>query len=100
MFAPTSDAPIETVEKEVIPTLHFPQEDVLTDKAQLARRRADAERASRLGNNHHGKPDIFFQTADGQIKRVQAAVWGAHTDYLTLKAGIMLPLRAVLGFDF
>jgi hypothetical protein len=90
MFAPTTDQPIETIEKESIPTLRFPQEDVLTDKDALERRRADAERASRLGNAYHGKLDIFFQTA----------VWGAHTEYLTLKAGIMLPLRAVLGFDF
>lgn len=100
MFAPTTDQPIETIEKESIPTLRFPQEDVLTDKADLARRSADAERASRLGNGYQGKLDIFFQTADGQPKRVQTTVWGAHPEYLTLKAGIMLPLRAVLGFDF
>jgi hypothetical protein len=100
MFAPTTDQPIETVEKETIPELRFPQEDVLTDKADLERRRADAERASRLGNAYQGKLDIFFQTADGQPKRVQTTVWGAHPEYLTLKAGIMLPLRAVLGFDF
>ncbi|MBJ6145923.1 hypothetical protein [Hymenobacter sp. BT559] len=100
MFAPTTDQPIETVDKESIPTLRFSQEDVLTDQAALERRSADAERASRLGNAYHGKLDIFFQTADGQPKRVQTAVWGAHPEYLTLKAGIMLPLRAVLGFDF
>jgi hypothetical protein len=100
MFAPTTDQPIETIEKESIPTLRFPQADVLTDKTALERRRADAERASRLGNAYHGKLDIFFQTADGQLKRVQTAVWGAHPEYLTLKAGIMLPLRAILGFDF
>ena len=100
MFAPTTDQPIETVEKEAIPTLRFPQEDVLTDKVALERRRVDAERASRLGNAYQGKLDIFFQTADGQPKRVQTTVWGAHPEYLTLKAGIMLPLRAVLGFDF
>ena len=100
MFAPTTEHPVETVEKEVIPTLRFPQEDVLTDKADMERRRVDAERACRLGNAYHGKLDIFFQTADGQPKRVQTAVWGSHNEYLTLKAGIMLPLRAVLGFDF
>ena len=100
MFAPTTDQPIETIEKEAIPALRFPHKDVLTDKAALERRRADAERATRLGNTYQGKLDIFFQTADGQTKRVQTTVWGAHPGYLTLKAGIMLPLRAVLGFDF
>ncbi len=100
MFAPATDQPIETLEKEVIPTLQFAPADVLTDKADLERRRVDAERASRLGNTYQGKLDIFFQTADGQPKRVQTTVWAAHPEYLTLKAGIMLPLRAVLGFDF
>jgi hypothetical protein len=100
MFAPTTDHPIETIEKEAIPTLQFAPADVLTDKDALERRRADAERATRLGNTYQGKLDIFFQTADGQPKRVQTTVWGAHPEYLTLKAGIMLPLRAVLGFDF
>jgi hypothetical protein len=100
MFAPTTDQPVETVEKESIPSLRFAPADVLTDKAQLERRHADAERAARLGNAYHGKLDIFFQTADGQTKRVQTTVWATHSEYLTLKAGIMLPLRAVLGFDF
>ncbi|QKG52179.1 hypothetical protein [Hymenobacter sp. BRD67] len=100
MFAPSTDQPVETIEKETIPTLHFAAEDVLTDKAARERRRVDAERACVLGNAHHGKLDIFFQTADGQTKRVQTAVWGAHPEYLSLKAGITLPLRAVLGFDF
>jgi hypothetical protein len=100
MFAPTTDQPIETIEKETIPSLQFAAADVLTDKADLERRHVDAERATRLGNNYQGKLDIFFQTADGQPKRVQTTVWGAHPEYITLKAGIMLPLRAILGFDF
>ena len=95
------DQPIQTVEKEDIPSLAFASHDVLaTNLPERERRQADAERACRLGNAYHGKLDIFFQTADGQTKRVQTAVWGALPEYLTLKAGIMLPMRAVLGFDF
>ena len=100
MFAPTTDHPVETVEKETLPTLTFAPDDVLADQAARERRRADAERAARLGNTYQGKLDIFFQTADGQNKRVQTTVWAAHHEYLSLKAGITLPLRAVLGFDF
>ena len=100
MFAPTTNQPVETVEKEALPSLRFAAEDVLSDHAARERRRTDAERASRLGNSYQGKLDIFFQTADGQPKRVQTTVWGAHPEYLSLKAGITLPLRAVLGFDF
>ena len=100
MYTPPADQPIQTIEKELIPTLRFGPNDVLTaDPAAAERRRLDAERAVRLGNAYHGKLDIFFQTADCQTLRVQTAVWGAHPDYLTLKAGILLPLRAVLGFN-
>ena len=101
MYAPQTDHPIETVEKETIPTIQFDREDVLAGQpAESERRRADAERAVRLGNAYHGKLDIFFKNAEGKTLRVQTSVWGAHQEYLTLKAGIMLPLRAVLGFDF
>ncbi|RZK32868.1 MAG: hypothetical protein EOO57_14510 [Hymenobacter sp.] len=101
MYTPPTDQPIQTIEKEDIPTLLFSHDDVLADsQAERERRRVDAERAARLGNAYHGKLDIFFQTSDGQTLRVQTAVWGALPEYLTLKAGIMLPMRAVLGFDF
>ncbi|MVN77303.1 hypothetical protein GO988_13285 [Hymenobacter sp. HMF4947] len=101
MYTPVTDQPIETIEKEAIPTLQFAHDDVLAhDQPARDRRRNDAERACRLGNAYHGKLDIFFQNAEGKILRVQTAVWGSHQEYLTLKSGIMLPLRAVLGFDF
>lgn len=91
---------VETVAKESIPTLRFPLEDVLPTLEERRRRRHDAERACALGNNYHGKLDIYFITADGQTRRVQTTVWAVHEDYLTLKAGVTLPLRAIVGFDF
>ncbi|RSK33242.1 hypothetical protein [Hymenobacter metallilatus] len=95
-----TDAAIETLDKEVIPTLRFAAQDVLTDPVAVKRRRHDAERAATLGNAYHGKLDIYFQTADGATKRVYTTVWATHEEYLTLKSGISLPLRAVLSFDF
>ncbi|AHJ97463.1 hypothetical protein [Hymenobacter swuensis] len=95
-----TDASIETIDKELIPTLHFPTEDVLTDPLEVKRRRFDAERAATLGNAYHGKLDIYFQTADGSTKRVYTTVWATHEENLTLKSGIALPLRSVVSFDF
>ena len=91
---------VETVAKETIPTLHFPHEDVLATAEERKRRRHDAERACTLGNAYHNKVDIYFRTDDGAMKRVPAAVWATHEQYLTLKAGVTLPLHAVLEFDF
>ncbi|AYA36549.1 hypothetical protein D3Y59_05445 [Hymenobacter oligotrophus] len=90
----------ETVAKETIPTLRFRPEDALLTPAERQVRRFDAERACALGNNYHGKLDIYFQTADGSLKRVQTTVWAVHETYITLKAGVVLPLNAIVGFDF
>ncbi|MCA8829975.1 hypothetical protein [Hymenobacter pini] len=95
-----TDAAIETIDKESIPTMRFSSQDVLKDPVAIKRRRHDAERATTLGNAYHGKLDIYFQTADGVVKRVYTTVWALHEEYLTLKSGIALPLRAVLSFDF
>lgn len=98
-FIPTAAA-VEIVEKEHIADLHFGHDDVLTDLAARQHRRADADRAATLGNAHHGKLDIYFQTADGETKRVATTVWATDAEHLTLKSGVSLPIRAVLGFDF
>ncbi|MDB5234421.1 MAG: hypothetical protein JWR44_1414 [Hymenobacter sp.] len=91
---------VEIIEKEGLATMQFAHDDVLPDAAARQRRRADADRAVTLGNAYHGKLDIYFQTADGEAKRVATTVWAADADHLTLKSGASLPLRAVLGFDF
>ncbi len=98
-FIPAA-ATVEIVEKEVIESLLFPTEDVLPEATDRQRRRADADRAVKLGNAHQGKLDIYFQTADGTTKRVATTVWAADAEYLTLKSGATVPMRAVLGFDF
>ncbi|HEX8327247.1 MAG TPA: hypothetical protein VF629_06885 [Hymenobacter sp.] len=95
-----SDATFEVVEKEAIADLHFSPEDVLTDPADILRRRVDADRAATLGNAHHGKLDIYFQVADGRLMRVATTVWAMHGEYLSLKSGLTLPLHAIIGFDF
>lgn len=90
----------DTVEKDVLPTLRFPHEDVLSTAEQRRMRQHDAERATLLGNNYQGKLDIYFKTADGIAHRVYTTVWAATPEHLTLKSGTSLPLRAVIGFDF
>ncbi|WP_035560269.1 hypothetical protein [Hymenobacter sp. IS2118] len=98
-FIPTA-ATVEIVEKESIQNLLFSHEDVVAEATDRQRRRADADRAVKLGNAYQGKLDIYFQTADGATKRVATTVWAADAEHLTLKSGATVPMRAVLGFDF
>ncbi len=90
----------DTLAKEVLPTLHFPHDDVLNDATEISTRRRDAERATALGNNYQGKVDIYFKTADGQSHRVYTTVWATSNEHITLKSGTTLPIRAVVMFDF
>lgn len=91
---------VVTVEKETISGQIFPHDDVLTDPEAQRKRRRDAERAATLGNGYQGKLDIYFRTADGVTKRVQTTVWAAQEEYITLKAGVTIPLRAIIYFEF
>ncbi|GGF25581.1 hypothetical protein [Hymenobacter cavernae] len=97
---PIEQQDVELVEKENIPTLHFPYDDVLPDPEAQKLRRSEAERATSLGNAYHNKVIIYFQTDDGATKCVNTSVWATHEEYITLKSGITIPLRAILGFTF
>jgi hypothetical protein len=90
----------DTLEKDVVPTLTFAAHDVLDSIAERIMRQRDAERATALGNNYHGKLDIYFKTADGASHRVYTTVWACTNEHLALKSGTSLPMRAVIGFDF
>lgn len=100
MFRPLIDHSIETVDRKQLPEVEFSHDEVLANDAPAQKlRRALANRAALLANAHQTKATIFFRTADGQTKRARAHVLGAHAEYLTLKDGMSLPLRAVLGFE-
>ncbi|QHL88877.1 hypothetical protein GU926_16150 [Nibribacter ruber] len=88
------------IEKETIPELQFGQEDVWPNKEAQKRRLHDLERASRLGNGYQGKVEVTFQIAGGDIKRVQTTIWQVDQEFVTLKSGVTLPLRSVLGVEF
>ncbi|GAA4350264.1 hypothetical protein GCM10023185_07900 [Hymenobacter saemangeumensis] len=96
----TTMTDVETVAKEELHMMHYPQEDVLKTEAERRHRAHEAQRAVTLGNAYHGKLDIYFQTADGATKRVQTTVWAADDEYLTLKSGVSIPMRAVSWMDF
>ena len=100
MFHPSTDQTIETIDRKDLPAVVFVHDDVLASDSDAQKlRRAEADRAALLANAHQTKATIFFRTADGQTKRVRAHVLGAHAEYLTLKDGMLLPIRAVLGFE-
>ncbi|MFT2009077.1 hypothetical protein ACMA1I_10415 [Pontibacter sp. 13R65] len=91
---------IPLVEKEQIPSYHFDQNDVLTDKEAKKRRMWDLNRASWLGNAYHGKVEITFKTADGEVKRVDTTVWAVDDRFISFKAGCAIPTSAIISIEF
>jgi len=52
-----------------------------------------------LGNGYHGKVNILFKTDDGDLKRVETTIWAFDQDFVTLKSGMSIPLRCILGIE-
>ena len=91
---------IPLVEKEVIPFLHFSHNDVLENTEAQKKRLWDLNRASILGNGYHGKVEITFKTAEGELKRVDTTVWAVDDRFMTLKAGCIIPTSSIVGVEF
>ena len=90
----------ELIEKELIPNLKFQKEDVLPEVEDQKRRLYDIHRATLLGNAYLGKVDIFFLSADCEQKRVNTTVWDYDKQYVILKSGSSMPIRAINGVEF
>lgn len=81
------------IDKEMIPLLSFPKEDVLPiDKR--SKRLIHLERAMKAGNNDHVKFDILFEDTTGH-KKVCTTIWGVTNDKILLKQNMTIPIRSI-----
>ena len=89
------------IAKEEIPQYTFLAEDVLQNDTQARFiRRYNLARAERLGNAFHGKVKIAFHTVTSGIREVSTTVWSTSDDFVSLKGGVMVPVRAISSIDF
>lgn len=91
---------IKIVEKESLAECDFVKEDVLNDKSLIQLRYEQLEKAERLGNSYKRKVRIIFKTEKSEILHVETTVWALGKDYIELKAGIMIPIIAILDVKF
>lgn len=84
----------ESIEKEKIETLKFPQEEVLIDIQLINERNAELNRALTLGNLEHTKIKIYFED-DKSRKLVETTVWGVTDKRVILKQGVVIPINRV-----
>ncbi|MGH2666701.1 hypothetical protein [Flavobacterium sp.] len=84
----------ETIEKEAITELHFPENDVLDDREEIEQRHVDLDRALSLGNLEHSKIKIFFED-DSSKRVVETTIWGVTDERVILKQGVVIPINRI-----
>lgn len=87
-------ANFETIEKERIHSLKFPNEEVLQNEEAISQRDVDLNRAQSLGNLEHSKMKIFFEDSQSQ-KVVETTVWAVTNSSVILKKGAEIPINRI-----
>lgn len=82
------------IERDIIPNLQFPRDEVLESDSDMEQRVMDAYRGMLLGNIYKGKVKIIFGDLEG-IKQVETTIWGVTERRILLKRGIQIPLHRV-----
>ncbi|PCH99201.1 MAG: hypothetical protein COB85_00470 [Bacteroidetes bacterium] len=89
----------ELIEKEEIPTLSFPAQEVLLEETLIAERISKIRQAMRLGNSAKLKVKIVFEDATG-MKIVETTIWGVTDQRIILKKSIAIPICRVHDIKF
>jgi len=53
-----------------------------------------------LGNLYKRRVNVHFRTMDGYLKRVEATVWSVGEEFISFRAGISLPIKAIEKIEF
>ncbi|MBK21009.1 MAG: hypothetical protein CMP63_01645 [Flavobacteriales bacterium] len=95
----TSTKPTEIL-KEDIKKLKFNEEDVLTSKEDIAKRKNDLDKASALGAHSKSNIKIYFVDENGTGYKVIATVWATTEKNVSLKKEIMIPIKSIYEVGF
>lgn len=82
------------IEKEIIPHLYFPKEEVLRSNFDRFQRDKDLEHAIVLGNIYRYKVKIMFEDIEG-IKSVYTTIWGITDQQVILKKNMTIPINRI-----
>ncbi len=87
------------VQKEEIENLVFPAESIERTEQQTKDLNNKLQDAMTLGNLHHTKIKIIFKDSEG-LKEVETTVWVASEKFISLKAGVSIPVRRIVEVRF
>jgi hypothetical protein len=90
----------QIIPKEQLTQFRFSSSEVLRGDWEKVYRLFSLRRAERLGNNFKGKVRITFRTFSNEIKSVDATVWSTTDEYVSVKGGMSIPVRAIMSVEF
>ena len=85
------------IEKECVSKLHFTREAIATNlnKEELKHLKVKLRKATSLGNLHHEKVRIIFNSQEG-VKEVHTTIWATAEKYVLLKKGVFIPIEQII----
>ena len=89
----------EFIEKEKAGLLTFPEFDVLQSFDEINQREKDLNSALTLGNLHKQKIKIFFQDIISK-KHIETTIWQVNSTHISLKGGIVIPVKSIYKIEF
>lgn len=84
----------ELIEKEQVVNLRFPADEVLLSADAIKLRKADLDKALKLGNIEHGKIKVIFEDNDS-VKQIETTIWGVTDKRIILKQGMVIPIHRI-----
>ncbi len=90
----------QIIQKEQLGLYRFSSSEVLRGDWEKIYRLFSLRRAERLGNNYKGKVRITFRTFSNEIKAIDTTVWSATDEYVSIKGGMSIPVKAILSVEF
>lgn len=88
----------ELVEKELVASFHFPDDDVLKNESDQKFRKSELNRAISLGNIEHLKVKIYFED-DKSEKVVNTTIWAITDNAILLKKNVVIPIRRIIKLE-
>lgn len=90
----------QIIQKEQLGQYRFSATEVLRGDWEKVYRLFSLRRAERLGNNFKGKVKITFRTFTNEIKTIDTTVWSATDEFVSVKGGMSIPVRAIMSVEF
>lgn len=88
-----------SIQKEIIPFLHYPKTDVLASEVDRGLRKAKLAKATTIGNLDHTKVKIIFEDIHG-LKSVETTIWATTQNKIVLKKGSVIPINRIHDIRF